>query len=67
MRADFFGAMADTRWNQKSLLAATELSTIMNSTSATVALAKCLQALQPEFVVNTAAQPSHDPAAALGL
>jgi CDP-paratose 2-epimerase len=64
MRADFFGAGGDTRWNQRRLLV----------THATFhhheldirdrpAVLNCLAELQPDLVVHTAAQPSHDLAA----
>ena len=64
MRADFFGPGGDTRWNQRRLLATHaafrhhELD-IRDRPS----VLKCLEELQPDLVVHTAAQPSHDLAA----
>jgi CDP-paratose 2-epimerase len=64
MRADFFGQMGDTRWNQKRLESTSrnfhhhELD-IRNRAG----VADCIQQLQPDLVVHTAAQPSHDLAA----
>ena len=64
MRADFFGPLGDTRWNQKRLLEHFprfihhELD--MRDRSGLLAL---LAQLIPDAVVHTAAQPSHDLAA----
>src|SRR5215471_19624791 len=64
MRADFFGPQGDTRWNQHRLEATCrrfkhhELD-IRDRNS----VLKCIEQLQPEAVVHTAAQPSHDLAA----
>ena len=64
MRADFFGAGGDTRWNQRRLLAAHknfrhhELD--IRHRAAVLAL---LKELKPSAIVHTAAQPSHDLAA----
>lgn len=64
MRADFFGAGGDTRWNQNRLLATHknfkhhELD--IRDRKAVSAL---LETLKPELLVHTAAQPSHDLAA----
>src|SRR5881392_1616140 len=64
-RADFFGPSGDTRWNQKRLLAAYknfhhhELDIRDRA-----AVLKCVEDLKPDMVVHTAAQPSHDLAAA---
>ena len=64
MRADFFGAGGDTRWNQKRLLATHanfhhhELD--IRDRPAVDAL---LQTLRPTLLVHAAAQPSHDLAA----
>lgn len=64
MRADFFGPQGDTRWNQERLKAIHpafhhhELD-IRNRQ----AVLSCLETLRPEFVIHTAAQPSHDLAA----
>ena len=64
MRADFFGAGGDTRWNQRRLLATHanfhhhELD--IRNRQAVMAL---LETLKPKLLVHTAAQPSHDLAA----
>jgi len=63
-RADFFGPAGDTRWNQLRLLAKHknfqhyELD-IRDRTG----VLRCLESLQPDMLVHTAAQPSHDLAA----
>lgn len=64
MRADFFGPQGDTRWNQQRLVAACrrfhhhELDIRDRGV-----VAACLEALRPQAIVHTAAQPSHDLAA----
>jgi CDP-paratose 2-epimerase len=64
MRADFFGAAGDTRWNQRRLERACrgfshhELD--IRNREAVCAL---VEDLRPELVVHAAAQPSHDLAA----
>jgi CDP-paratose 2-epimerase len=64
MRADFFGAQGDTRWNQRRLAEAFpgfchhELDIRDRA-----AVLKCMAELKPGFVVHAAAQPSHDLAA----
>ena len=64
MRADFFGAGGDTRWNQRRLLATHknfkhhELD-IRDRPAVDAMLAQ----LKPALLVHTAAQPSHDLAA----
>ncbi|HEY2328623.1 MAG TPA: NAD-dependent epimerase/dehydratase family protein [Verrucomicrobiae bacterium] len=64
MRADFFGAGGDTRWNQRRLLA-----THKNFQHHELdirdrpAVAALLETLKPALLVHTAAQPSHDLAA----
>ncbi len=64
LRADFFGAGGDTRWNQRRLQATHpkfrhhELD--IRDRAAVLA---CLETLRPAAVVHTAAQPSHDLAA----
>jgi CDP-paratose 2-epimerase len=64
MRADFFGADGDTRWNQHRLLATYstfchhELD-IRNRAAVDV----LLEQLRPALIVHAAAQPSHDLAA----
>ena len=64
MRADFFGAGGDTRWNQRRLLAAHknfqhhELD-IRDRPK----VDELISTLQPVMIVHAAAQPSHDLAA----
>jgi CDP-paratose 2-epimerase len=64
MRADFFGPQGDTRWNQKRLLdlfprfAHHEID--IRNRSAVLPL---IEALRPDAIIHTAAQPSHDLAA----
>ncbi len=64
MRADFFGPLGDTRWNQKRLLERFpkfvhhELD-IRNRRD----IAALFERLRPDAVIHTAAQPSHDLAA----
>ena len=64
MRADFFGPQGDTRWNQERLKGAHprfhhhELDIRDRK-----AVLDCIQTLKPQFIVHTAAQPSHDLAA----
>ncbi len=64
MRADFFGAAGDTRWNQRRLLAAcpnfTHHELDIRDRAAVLA---CLDSIRPDLVVHAAAQPSHDLAA----
>jgi CDP-paratose 2-epimerase len=68
MRADFFGQMGDTRWNQKRLEA-----TCQNfhhhelDIRDRAGLKACIEQLRPDLVVHTAAQPSHDLAASRPL
>ena len=64
MRADFFGAQGDTRWNRKRLQAAYANFThheldIRNRTG----VLELLKEVKPSAVVHAAAQPSHDLAA----
>ena len=64
MRADFFGAGGDTRWNQRRLVATHknfrhhELDIRHRAT-----VLALLQELKPPAIIHTAAQPSHDLAA----
>lgn len=64
MRADFFGVAGDTRWNQKRLetlyphFTHVELD-IRNRSGC----GELLASIQPDVIVHTAAQPSHDLAA----
>src|SRR5580698_2658768 len=64
MRADFFGAGGDTRWNQKRLLA-THQSFQHHELDIRdrKGVAALLDTLRPDAIVHTAAQPSHDLAA----
>jgi CDP-paratose 2-epimerase len=63
-RADFFGPAGDTRWNQRRLLARHknfqhhELDVRDRE-----GVRERMEALRPELIVHTAAQPSHDLAA----
>jgi CDP-paratose 2-epimerase len=65
-RAVFFGPQGDTRWNQKRLIATLkkfhhhELD--IRDRSGVLAL---VRDLKPDLIVHTAAQPSHDRAAAI--
>jgi len=64
MRADFFGAEGDTRWNQQRLLCEHPRFThreldIRNR----AAVLEFLREVRPAAVIHTAAQPSHDLAA----
>ena len=64
MRADFFGPQGDTRWNQERLKAEHQSfrhhELDIRDRKAVLA---CLETLRPDFIVHTAAQPSHDLAA----
>jgi CDP-paratose 2-epimerase len=65
MRADFFGPEGDTRWNQARLISLYPLfkhheADIRNRPR----VAKLIEEVQPNLLVHTAAQPSHDLAAA---
>lgn len=64
MRADFFGPVGDTRWNQKRLLA--RYPTFEHhelDIRDRAGVADLLVATRPDLIVHTAAQPSHDLAA----
>ena len=65
MRADFFGAQGDTRWNQARLLESfpSFCHHEIDIRHRAVVL-RCLETLRPDLVVHAAAQPSHDLAAA---
>ena len=64
MRADFFGPQGDTRWNQRRLITQYpgfvhhELDVRDRSEVLTL-----IEELEPDAIVHTAAQPSHDLAA----
>lgn len=64
MRADFFGAGGDTRWNQRRLVESscrfTHHELDVRDRAGVLA---CLAQLQPDLIVHAAAQPSHDLAA----
>ena len=65
-RAVFFGAQGDTRWNQRrlaSLIPAYQHHELDIRDRA--AMLKLMKELKPDAVVHTAAQPSHDRAAAI--
>lgn len=65
-RAVFFGTGGDTRWNQKRL--EKELKSFTHheiDIRDRLALSIVLKELKPDAVVHTAAQPSHDRAAAI--
>ena len=66
-RAVFFGPQGDTRWNQAAARArAARASSTTSSTSATApACSRSSSELRPDVIVHTAAQPSHDRAAAI--
>jgi len=65
-RAVFFGPQGDTRWNQRRLE-----QTVANFTHHEldvrnrVGISELVKTLAPDFVVNAAAQPSHDRAASI--
>ncbi len=64
MRADFFGAAGDTRWNQQRLLSSYEgFEHHELDIRDRAAVSACLEELRPTLIVHTAAQPSHDLAA----
>jgi CDP-paratose 2-epimerase len=65
-RAEFFGPAGDTRWNQRRLSAQHQgfRHHELDIRDRARVLA-CLEELQPDMIVHTAAQPSHDLAASL--
>jgi CDP-paratose 2-epimerase len=64
MRANFFGDLGDTRWNQKRLQEACPNFTHHElDIRDRAGILACIEQLQPDLVVHTAAQPSHDLAA----
>lgn len=64
MRADFFGPQGDTRWNQNQLI---ENSDNFTHTEVDIRnrekVLTIVKEIKPDFVIHTAAQPSHDLAA----
>ena len=65
-RSIFFGSQGDTRWNQQRLQTTLDHFThheldIRDRSG----ILKCLETLRPNAIVHTAAQPSHDRAAAI--
>ena len=64
MRADFFGAAGDTRWNQRRL---SDLHSTFEHCELDIRdrakVGACIKEFAPELIVHTAAQPSHDLAA----
>lgn len=65
-RSIFFGPQGDTRWNQQRLQTTLDHFThheldIRDRSG----ILKCLETLKPNAIVHTAAQPSHDRAAAI--
>lgn len=64
MRADFFGAGGDTRWNQRRLEATCKNFTHYElDIRDRAGVQQCLEQIRPDLIVHTAAQPSHDLAA----
>jgi len=64
MRADFFGPKGDTRWNQYQLIENCDnfkhVELDIRDRNGTM---QFMQELRPDYIVHTAAQPSHDLAA----
>lgn len=64
MRADFFGAGGDTRWNQRRLESAcSNFKHYELDIRDRAGVQQCLEQIRPDLIVHTAAQPSHDLAA----
>ena len=64
MRADFFGPQGDTRWNQNRLLeTVTDFRHVELDIRDRQRVQVLLRDIQPQLIVHTAAQPSHDLAA----
>lgn len=64
MRAEFFGPGGDTRWNQARLQAqCRHFRHHEIDIRHRMEVLQCLEELQPDAIVHTAAQPSHDLAA----
>lgn len=63
-RADFFGPQGDTRWNQQRLCETyKEFSHVELDIRNRDGVLKLIEAIKPNLIVHTAAQPSHDLAA----
>lgn len=65
-RSVFFGPQGDTRWNQKRLQA--DLKGFVHhemDIRDRVGVSELLREVRPDVIVHTAAQPSHDRAAAI--
>src|SRR5580765_6469147 len=64
MRADFFGAAGDTRWNQRRLAATyPTFRHVELDIRDRAGVEDLVRTMQPAVVVHAAAQPSHDLAA----
>jgi len=64
-RAEFFGPPGDTRWNQRRLVETfPSFSHVELDIRDRPGVLKLLASLKPQLIVHTAAQPSHDLAAA---
>jgi CDP-paratose 2-epimerase len=64
MRADFFGAQGDTRWNQERLKAAyTNFTHVELDIRDRTGVLNFFKSIRYDAVIHTAAQPSHDLAA----
>lgn len=64
MRADFFGPKGDTRWNQKQLQdSCKHFMHVELDVRNRVEVLRTVAEIKPDFIVHTAAQPSHDLAA----
>jgi len=68
MRASFFGPQGDTRWNQARLQAAfPDFNHHELDIRDRPAVSDLIETLRPGAIVHTAAQPSHDRAAAIAF
>lgn len=64
MRANFFGPKGDTRWNQNKLLKSCKnFSHVELDIRDRQGVLKMIEEIRPDYMVHTAAQPSHDLAA----
>ena len=66
-RAIFFGPQGDTRWNQERLSASLAKQFVHHEVDIRdrLGVLNLMQEVQPQAIVHTAAQPSHDRAAAI--